>query len=109
MDPDGVVVVATGGMPLFNRRTQPDYDPWLDLMSGIAGQPVPEPITDPARIAHLIIHRRDRLSVSCASTTCRLTCADGVFGRYRVDHRVGSPLYVPPAERYARQRKAADP
>ncbi|MET7427144.1 hypothetical protein [Dactylosporangium sp. NPDC005555] len=40
MDPDAVVVVATSE-PNFNRHLFPDYDPWLEEISGMAGQPVP--------------------------------------------------------------------
>jgi hypothetical protein len=41
MDPDGVVVIATGGEPNFNNRLQPDYDEWIQIMSGMTGAPVP--------------------------------------------------------------------
>ncbi|GAA1869154.1 hypothetical protein [Asanoa iriomotensis] len=41
MDPDAVVVVAAGSEPRFNRRVQPDYDPWLQELTGMTGQPVP--------------------------------------------------------------------
>jgi hypothetical protein len=41
MDPDGVVVVAAGDEPNFNKILQPDYDEWVQVMSGVAGQPVP--------------------------------------------------------------------
>jgi len=40
MDPDGTAVVADGE-PNFNRWVQPDYDPLLQEMAGLANQKVP--------------------------------------------------------------------
>jgi hypothetical protein len=49
---------------------------------------LPEPITDPDRIAHLNIHRRDRL---CGTPprirACCLIRPDGILGSYRVELR----------------------
>jgi hypothetical protein len=45
--------------------------------------PLPETITAPDRIAHLNIHRRDHLGRHPPRVrTCRLNCADGIFGSY---------------------------
>jgi hypothetical protein len=40
MDPDGVTVFAAAE-PNFNRWVQPDYDPWVQEMAGLADQKVP--------------------------------------------------------------------
>jgi hypothetical protein len=45
--------------------------------------PLPAPISDPYRLAHLTIHRRDRLSGVLRVRTCRLNCPDDVLGRHR--------------------------
>ncbi|MEV0563765.1 hypothetical protein [Dactylosporangium sp. NPDC050588] len=49
MDPDGVVVAGAPGAAgftgldgiTFNPRANPDYDPWLQELTGQTGQPVP--------------------------------------------------------------------
>jgi hypothetical protein len=47
--------------------------------------PLPEPITDPDRLADLNIHRRDRRRQPPRIPARSLTNPDGILGRYKVE------------------------
>jgi hypothetical protein len=63
--------------------------------------PIPEPITEPHRLTHLNIHRRDRPDGISENAICRLTCPDDILGIYTARRRRHAA--VPPSVRPSRQ------
>ncbi|MFI7448517.1 helix-turn-helix transcriptional regulator [Nonomuraea sp. NPDC049714] len=73
------------GLRKYPRRTTAPGPPESAVRRS-PPRPVLDPITDPERIASLIVRRRDRLGgVLHEFSHARLNCMDGIFGRHRVD------------------------
>jgi hypothetical protein len=80
------------------------YDPNRGISTARPRQSLPEPISNPATITHLSLHRRDRpggIIHEYEHAGCRATCADGILGT-RAAAVLDPTFSGPPAKGYAR-------